>query len=289
MCKRSWSFIKSRRMDSCGIPALKSEGTLVSNAQGKANILNKQYTSVFNKKDSDPAPTKGPSPHPSAPDVQIREDGVLKMLKCLNPNKACGPDKLPPTLLKNLAGVLAKPLETIFQSSIDQGCVPEQWKKALVSPIYKERDKHIAANYRPVSLTSVCCKLCKHVIAKSIMAHLDANNILTDSQHSFCSKRSCETQLLNFVDEFLQSLSARGQIYLAILNFSKAFDVVPHARLLYKLEFYGIKGATLRWISSFLHERTQRVVVDDQTSDEAPVTSGVPQGSVLDRSSSWST
>ena len=203
------------------------------------------------------------------------------MLKGLNPNKACGPDKIPPTLLKNLAGVLAKPLTAIFQSSIDQGCVPEQWKKALVSPIYKKGDRHTAANYRPVSLTSVCCKLCEHVIAKSIMAHLDANNILTDSQHGFRSKRSCETQLLTFVDELLQSLTARGQIDLAILDFSKAFDVVPHARLLYKLEFYGIKGATLRWISSFLHERTQRVVVDDQTSDEAPVTSGVPQGSVL--------
>ena len=141
VCKRFWSFIKSRRMDSCGIPALKSEGTLISNAQGKAKILNKQYTSVFNKKDSDLAPTKGPSP-----DIQIREDGVLKMLKGLNPNKACGPDKLPQTLVKNLAGVLAKPLTAIFQSSIDQGCVPEQWKKALVSPIYKKGDRHTAAN-----------------------------------------------------------------------------------------------------------------------------------------------
>ena len=237
VCKRFWSFIKPRRMDSCGIPALKSEGTLVLNAQGKANILNKQYTSVFNKKDSDPAPTKGPSPHPTAPDIQISEDGVLKMLKGLNPNKACGPDKLPPTLLKNLAGVLAKPLTAIFQSSVDQGYVPEQWKKALVSPIYKKGDRHTAANYRPVSLTSVCCKLCEHAIAKSIMAHLDANNILTDSQHGFRSKRSCQTQLLTFVDELLKSLSAGGQIDLAILDFSKAFDVVPHARLLYKLEF----------------------------------------------------
>ena len=76
---------------------------------------------------------------------------------------------------------------------------------------------------------------------------------------------------------------ARGRVQYGWLNACRhqAFDVVPHARLLYKLEFYGIKGATLRWISSFLHERTQRVVVDDQTSDEAPVTSGVPQGSVL--------
>ena len=151
-----------------------------------------------------------------------------------------------------------------------------------MSPIYKKGDRHTAANYRPVSsITSVCCKLCEHVIAKSIMAHLDANNILMDSQHGFRSKRSCETQLLTFVDELLQSLSARGQTDLAILDFSKAFDVVPHARLLSKLEFYGIKGATLRWISSFLHERTQRVVVDNQTSDKAPVTSGVLQGSVL--------
>ena len=98
VCKRFWSLIKSRRMDSYGIPALKSKGTLVSKTQGKANILNRQYTLVFNKKDSDPAPTKGPTPQPTAPDIKIGEDGVLKTLKGLNPNNACDPDKLPPIL-----------------------------------------------------------------------------------------------------------------------------------------------------------------------------------------------
>ena len=136
-------------------------------------------------------------------------------------------------------------------------------------------------NYRPVSLTSVCCKLCEHIVSKSIMEHLDTNSILTDSQHGFRAKRSCETQLLTFVDELHRNLANGSQIDLAILDFSKAFDVVPHDKLLHKLSYYGIRGQTLSWIRSFLADRTQRVVVDDKSSEVAPVPSGVPQGSVL--------
>ena len=134
---------------------------------------------------------------------------------------------------------------------------------------------------REVSLTSVCGKLCEHLVAKAIMEHFDGNDILSDSQHGFRARRSCETQLLSFIDELFQSLNVGKQIDIAILDFSKAFDVVPHRRLLHKLEFLGIRGTTLEWIGAFLNGRTQSVVVEDQVSSEAPVTSGVPQGSVL--------
>ena len=201
ICKRFWSFIKSRRRDSCGIAPLKSKGLLVSDGQGKANILNKQYTSVFNKDDTEAPPDLGRSPYSSLPDIPVTRKGVEKLLQGLNPSMACGPDKLPPSLLKNLANVLSKPLTTIFQASLDQGTVPWQWKKALVSPIFKKGYRHQASNYRPVSLTSVCGKLCEHLVAKAIMEHFDGNDILSDSQHGFRARRSCETQLLSFIDE----------------------------------------------------------------------------------------
>ena len=150
-----------------------------------------------------------------------------------------------------------------------------------MSPIFKKGNRTIAANYRPVSLTAICCKLLEHIIAKNIMTHLEENNLLSDNQHGFRKKRSCESQLILFVDELAKNMSDGKQTDVAVLDFSKFFDVVPHKRLLHKFDFYGIQGSTLFWISSFLSNRTQQVVVGGEFSDVAPVTSGVPQGSVL--------
>ena len=208
ICKRFWSYIKSRRKDSCGIAPLKSEGTLISDAKGKAGVLNKQYCSVFTNEDPvAELPQMGPSPHNAAPDIHVTVKGVEKLLLGLNPNKASVPDRISPQLLKNLATHLAAPLAQIFQTSISEGQVPYQWRTALVSPIFKKGDRHQAANYRPVSLTAVCCKLCEHIVSKSVLEHFEDNGILTDSQHGFRPKRSCETQLLSFMDELFQSVS----------------------------------------------------------------------------------
>ena len=113
------------------------------------------------------------------------------------------------------------------------------------------------------------------------MGHLDEHHVLSDCQHGFRRRRSCETQLLTLSDELVKSLNTNKQHDLAVLDFSKAFDRVPHRRLLAKLHHYGIRGHTLKWIEAFLTDRTQKVIVDGATSEPAPVVSGVPQGSVL--------
>ena len=278
--KKFWTFIKSKAKDFCSVAPLKKDGVLISDAKGKADILNAQYSSVFTKTDL-PLPSLDHNTFPSLAPIHISTKGVHKMLSNLNPNKASGPDNIPPRFLKELSSEIAPVLTSIFQSSLDSGEVPSQWREANVTPIFKKGEKSLASNYRPVSLTSVCCKLCEHVIAKAVMSHLEDNNILSDFQHGFRAKRSCETQLLTFFDEIVKESSVGGQTDVVIMDFSKAFDVVPHNLLLHKLQHLGITGNTLKWIRSFLIDRHQQVVVDGKHSSKAPVTSGVPQGSVL--------
>ena len=113
------------------------------------------------------------------------------------------------------------------------------------------------------------------------MSHFDRANILSDSQHGFRKYRSCETQLIQTIHDIAKSVNDKEQIDSILLDFSKAFDKVGHRKLILKLKHYGINGDILNWISDFLHDRTQRVVVRGTSSKHSAVISGVPQGTVL--------
>ena len=156
--------------------------------------------------------------------------------------------------------------------------MPEDWRHANVTAIFKKGTRHDAANYRPVSL---CCKLLEHVIVSETVKHLERHNILNDCQHGFRAKRSSETQILTLYNELAASLDKKIQADMIILDFCKAFDRVPHQRLLKKVHHCSIRGTTYQWISSFLNSRTQQVLVEGQSSEKVPVVSGVPQGYVL--------
>lgn len=280
MTKRFWQYIKAKRRDSSGIAVLKSNGKEFTNPKQKADILNNQYNSVFTVEDP-VLPTLPESVFPDMPDIIIDTNGIIKLLEGLNPSKANGPDLIPTRVLKDAATAVAPYLCFIFQQSINSGDVPSDWKHANVTAIFKKGSRLEAANYRPVSLTSVPCKLLEHIIYHNIMAHLDAHNILVDYQHGFRSCRSCETQLVNTVDHLAHSINYRNQTDLLILDFSKAFDKVAHKRLLLKLDYYGIRGLASAWIQSWLIGRTQQVVLEGHHSEKSIVNSGVPQGTVL--------
>ena len=179
------------------------------------------------------------------------------------------------------AAQLAPILQNIFQLSVDSSQVPEAWKNANVTAIYKKGSRAEAANYRPISLTSVASKLLEHIIHSHVMKHLEKHNILTDSQHGFRAKRSTETQLIRTIHDISKSLDKKEIVDMAILDFTKAFDKVPHKRLIHKLNYNGITGSIATWIETFLTGRTQQVVVNGATSSSTIVTSGVPQGTVL--------
>jgi hypothetical protein len=281
--KKFWAYIKSKRCDNCGVAPLKGQDGLVhSDSITKANILNDQFSSVFNKdEDINTIPSKGTSPTNTMPNITIGPPGVAKLLKNLKQHKATGPDEIPAMILKTAANELAPALSIFFQASVSQGVLPADWRKATVVPIFKKGDKSKASNYRPVSLTSICSKVLEHIIHSSIMDHFDDNNILTDYQHGFRKRRSCETQLLITIQDIALSLNNSQQVDVILLDFSKAFDKVAHERLLHKLDFYGVRGPTLQWIRNFLQGREQTVVLDGKSSRPAPVQSGVPQGTVL--------
>ena len=121
----------------------------------------------------------------------------------------------------------------------------------------------------------------EHIIISQLMNYLESNNILTENQFGFREHHSCESQLLVAVNDIAKAMNNKLQVDLAVLDFFKAFDKVAHARLLHKLKYYGVRGTLLEWFGSFLHNRTQQMVVEVHYSTPCDITSGVPQGSVL--------
>ena len=190
------------------VAPLKSDGQLHPDGGKKAEILNKQFTSVFTSDEEDvnsETTLEGPSIAP-IDQIIVSEAGVAKMLRNLDKKKACGPDYLPCRLLKELAEELSSIYADIFQCSLDSGELPRVWKTTNVAPIYKKGPVSEAVNYRPVSLTCIPCKLIEHILCSHICAHLDRHKALTPLYHGFRSKHSCETQLLLTIQDLLEKV-----------------------------------------------------------------------------------
>ena len=206
---------------------------------------------------------------------------MLKLLSNLNPDKAAGPDSIKPVVLKKLKTEIAPVIYLLFEETLQTGHLLAGLKKAQVCLLIKNGHKTEPSNYRPISFTCILCKVMEHIIASNLSKHLNKHNILYELQHGFREKRSCETQLIQLVEDLGRQLSLGKQTDLILLDFSKALDKLNHLKLLYKFSCFGVKGNTLNWIQSFLIGRTQTFVLDGESSEEVKVTSGVPQCSVL--------
>ena len=168
------------KKDNVGLAPLKSGSSLLTNASEKGDILLQEFSGVFTKEDTSSIPWLGPAKD-KMPEIKISSDGILKLLHVIKPHKASGPDRIPNRLLKELASELAPILAALYNQSLSTGELPDDWSNALISPVFKKGNVHLASNYRPVSLTSVACKLLKHVICSHIHAHIEQHDLLTQS------------------------------------------------------------------------------------------------------------
>lgn len=264
-------------------PLKDDDGVIQTEDSNIVKLLNTQFSSVFTAENLNYLPIPEQVFDSSSPltDLNITPDLVSQKIERLNPNKAPGPDKIYPKVIKELSEIIACPLSMIFNKSLNEGIVPEDWKMANVTSIFKKGDRTCAANYRPISLTSIICRLMESILRDAILDHLRSHKLIRPSQHGFMPKRSCVTNLLEFLEEITKLIDEGHCVDLIYLDFAKAFDKVPHLRLLSKVKAHGISGNIGRWIKDWLHERLQRVVLNGTESSSAKVTSGVPQGSVL--------
>ena len=278
-----YSYTNSRIKCRSGIAdLLKADGTKTKTDAEKAELLNMFFQSVFTEENPGPLPHfEGYDYTSTLENFDISVEEVKKLLTGLDNNKAPGPDSIRPLILSLAAEELALPITLLFRKSLQEGVLPQEWKMAYISPIFKKGSKSAVNNYRPVSLTCILCKLLEKLVRKHIMQHLVDNDLISQHQHGFVPGRSCTTQLLEALDSWTEIVDSGGGVDVIYMDYQKAFDSVPHRRLLMKLQSLGVDGYVLRWVQDFLSNRKQRVIINGSSSQEANVTSGIPQGSVL--------
>ena len=202
-------------------------------------------------------------------------------MKNIKTDKTQGNDNIHPCIIQKCAETLVIPISIIFQRSFDQSELPDSWLEANVTPLFKKGSRSEPANYKPISLTSILCKLMEKMIKDELMQYLIKHNLINKQQHGFVYNKACNTNLLETMDTLTKLLADKESFDLLLLDFAKAFDKVAHKRLNLKLSGYGICGKLLAWLKAFLSGRKQRVILGEFVSEWVKVNSSVIQGSVL--------
>ena len=194
-------------------------------------------------------------------------------------NKAAGLDNLPTSVLKDTLPLIVKPLCHVLNLSLAQGKIPEAWKLARVSPIFKGGDVTDPLNYRPISVLPVMSKVLERLVFNQLYKYLNDNNLLTDSQFGFRPKFSTLLALITITENIRKALDEGLTVGFVTLDLKKAFDLIPHEVIIEKLRKYGVDSESLAWFKDYLTLRKQVTV--GNLSEPRHMTCGVPQGSIL--------
>ncbi len=280
--KKFFSYMRSKTKSKDKITTLKnSDGDLVESDIDKCEILNQYFNSVFTKVAPDDNLKPDELVSPSLTSVFFHHSVVSEAVFKMKKNSAPGPDGQLPKIISMFSNQIGIPLSIIFNKSMESGDVPQDFKDSNIIPLFKKGKRTDPSNYRPISLTSVIGKLFERLIKNEIVPYLEDSNLLAQSQHGFRSNHSTVTNLIEYYTKVVDLLDMGESVDVIFFDLKKAFDKVSHPKLLQKLGKLGIGGNILQWISSWLSGRRQRVGIDGQYSKWMPVTSGVPQGSVL--------
>lgn len=274
--KNFFKYVRRRKGNREEIPSLKdSSNNLVVDQKQKANIFNRYFASVYRDK------REGVVNECDGESFVLNPGALRKRIAKIGFNKSTGPDEISGEILKLGGEVMITYLLRLFEITINNSCIPRDWREAIVVPIFKGGSRQTVENYRPVSLTSVVCKQMEHLVAEYIRGILDKNNVIYEGQHGFRKGFSCESQVVSVSQDIADSLDKGTTVHAIIIDFTKAFDLVPHDKLIQKISRLNIDRRVALWIREFLNSRTQRVRIGSNLSLEAEVPSGVPQGSVL--------
>lgn len=276
--RKFWEVINPQEMRTASLS--NAHGDIVDNNEC-ANLFNEAFFSVFTNESSVPDFSSPARSTESMPPIAFSTDGIISIIEKIKLSSSAGVDDINSKLLINVKHVCAAYLTLLFSQSLSSSILPADWKVGKVVPVYKSGNRDSPLNYRPISLTSIPCKIMEHVIYSHIINFLDSMHFFHPSQHGFRRGYSCETQLAIFIHDLHSNLDCNIQTDALFLDFAKAFDTVPHKRLILKLSLLNLDPNVLAWITSFLTNRSQFVFVNNHSSNRLPVTSGVPQGSVL--------
>ena len=184
-------------------------------------------------------------------------------------------------MLKESAKSIAPSLTKLISLSLQSKIVPQGWKEANVTPIFKKGNKSLCSNYRPISLLNITAKICEKIVFKQLFNYIRDNNLISPHQSGFIPGDSTVNQLVYLYNTFATALNEKKDIRIVFCDQSKAFDKVWHEGLLYKLKIFGIEGSLHEWFESYLAGRRQRVCIKSSLSSWCDIAAGVPQGSIL--------
>ena len=280
--KLFYSFMKRKLQMETAIPPIYDENeNLAADNDIKANIFNNFFASVFVEDDHTIPCFQSDITSEGLNQVVFPLDSIAKKLHQLPAKFTYSPDGFSPIFLKNLANALAIPFQLLFESSFLTGSIPSDWKISVILPIHKRGNRSQVSNYRPVALTSIICKVMESMIVDVLSLYLRSNSLLVDSQHGFSKMRSPCTQLLQALNQWTSEVDSNNQIDVIHIDFCRAFDTVCIRKLIIKLKHFEIDFDLLKWISEFISDRSQRVLIGESLSTTLPITSGIPQGSVI--------